>query len=128
MPGQTWPRTTVNWSTVKEWRECGAKMPFSLYAKSANFCGDDAVERASLLADHAAIAIEAEASARRAESLVAALHSNRTIGAALGILMERHDLTPDGAFQVLRQTSSYSNRKLAVIAEELVHTGHLPAT
>jgi AmiR/NasT family two-component response regulator len=42
--------------------------------------------------------------------------------------MERHDLTPDGAFQVLRRASSYSNRKLAVIAEELVHTGHLPAT
>ena len=100
----------------------------SLYAKSANFFGDDAVERASLLADHAAIAIEAESSAGRADSLEAALHSNRTIGAALGILMERHDLTPDGAFQVLRRASSYSNRKLAVIAEELVHTGHLPAT
>ena len=39
---------------------------------------------ASLLADHAAIAIEAESSAGRADSLKAALHSNRIIGAALG--------------------------------------------
>jgi GAF domain-containing protein len=98
----------------------------SMYAKSANHFGDDAVERGSLLAAHAAIAIEAESSASRAENLEAALQSNRTIGLALGILMERHDLTADGAFQVLRRASSYGNRKLALIAEELVNTGHLP--
>ena len=40
--------------------------------------------------------------------------------------MERHDLTADGAFQVLRRASSYSNRKLAVIAEELVQTDICP--
>jgi hypothetical protein len=98
----------------------------SLYAGSADFFGDDAFERASLLADHAAIAIEAESSANRADTLEAGLRSNRTIGVALGILMERHDLTADGAFQVLRQASSHSNRKLALIAEELATTGRLP--
>jgi hypothetical protein len=100
----------------------------SLYGKSANSFAEAAVERASLLADHGAIAIEAELQARRAQTLEAAVRSNRTVGVALGILMERHDLTADGAFQVLRRISSHSNRKLALIAEELVTTGHLPPT
>ena len=98
-----------------------------MYSKSPNFFAEGAVERGSLLADHGAIAIEAELQARRAETLEAALRSNRTVGVALGILMERHDLTADAAFQVLRRISSHSNRKLAVIAEELVTTGQLPA-
>jgi len=100
----------------------------SLYGKSANSFAEAAVERASLLADHGAIAIEAELQARRAQTLEAAVRSNRTVGVALGILMERHYLTADGAFQVLRRISSHSNRKLALIAEELVTTGHLPPT
>jgi GAF domain-containing protein len=99
----------------------------SLYGKSPNFFAEDAVERASLLAEHGAIAIEAELQASRAETLGAALQSNRTVGVALGILMERHDLTAEGAFQVLRRLSSHSNRKLALIAEELVTTGRLPS-
>ena len=99
----------------------------SMYGKSPNFFAEGAVERGSLLADHGAIAIEAALQARRAETLEAALRSNRTVGVALGILMERHDLTADAAFQVLRRISSHSNRKLAVIAEELVTTGQLPA-
>jgi GAF domain-containing protein len=100
----------------------------SLYASSPGFFGEDAVERASLLADHAAIAIEAESAAHRADTLEAALLSNRTIGVALGILMERHHVTADAAFQLLRRASSHTNRKLALIAEELATTGHLPGT
>lgn len=98
----------------------------SVYSREANAFGDNAVERASLLADHAAIAIEAQATATHIDDLQAALHSNRVIGMALGILVERHGLTADTAFQVLRRASSYGNRKLALIAEELVETGHLP--
>jgi transcriptional regulator with GAF, ATPase, and Fis domain len=97
----------------------------SLYGKSTNSFAEDAVERARLLADHGAIAIDAELQARRAETLEAALQSNRTVGVALGILMERHDLTAEAAFDVLRRISSHTNRKLAVIAEELVTTGQL---
>jgi GAF domain-containing protein len=98
----------------------------SLYSRTADAFDDQAVERASLLADHVAIAIEAEVSAGRAESMSAGLQSNRVIGVALGILMERHHLSADEAFAMLRRASSYQNRKLAVIAEELVATGHLP--
>jgi AmiR/NasT family two-component response regulator len=40
--------------------------------------------------------------------------------------MERHRLTADEAFAMLRRASSYQNRKLALIAEDLVTTGRLP--
>ena len=99
----------------------------SLYGKEANSFAEDAVERATLLAEHSAIAIEAELQAHQAETLGAALQSNRTVGVALGILMERHDLSADAAFDVLRRISSHTNRKLALIAEELVATGELPS-
>ena len=98
----------------------------SLYSRAVDAFDGQAVERASLLADHAAIAIEAEAAADRAQSMRAGLQSNRVIGVALGILMERHRLTADEAFAMLRRTSSYQNRKLALIAEDLVTTGRLP--
>lgn len=99
----------------------------SVYSRTVNAFDGQAVERASLLADHAAIAIEAETSVGRAQSMSAGLQSNRVIGVALGILMERHRLTADEALAKLRRTSSYQNRKLALIAEDLVTTGRLPA-
>ena len=40
--------------------------------------------------------------------------------------MDRHKLTADQAFQVLAQASMKTNRKLYVVADELVHTGDLP--
>jgi GAF domain-containing protein len=98
----------------------------SLYSRTVDAFDGQAVERASLLSDHAAIAIEAEVSADRAESMRAGLQSNRVIGVALGILMERHRLSADEAFAMLRRASSYQNRKLALIAEDLVTTGRLP--
>jgi len=98
----------------------------SLYSRAVDAFDDQAIERASLLAEHVAIAIEAEASVDRAQSMSAGLQSNRVIGVALGILMERHQLTADEAFATLRRASSYQNRKLALIAEDLVTTGQLP--
>jgi GAF domain-containing protein len=53
--------------------------PLGVLSLSASF-GEDAIDRASLPAAHAAIAIEAELSANRADTLQAGLDSNRTIG------------------------------------------------
>ncbi|MGY1664141.1 ANTAR domain-containing response regulator [Geodermatophilus sp. SYSU D00705] len=64
-----------------------------------------------------------------AESRVAhlqiALTSNRRIGMAIGILMARHRLTEDQAFDLLRKQSSRRNVKLVRLAEEVVYTGSL---
>jgi GAF domain-containing protein len=85
-----------------------------------------AESRATLVAEHAAVAVEAARSGDRAEHLELALEHSRTIGAAIGILVERHRILPDEAFQRLRETSQHHNRKLADVAADLVETGTLP--
>jgi AmiR/NasT family two-component response regulator len=64
----------------------------------------------------------AAATAHAAE-LQRALVSNRRIGMAMGILMERHRLTEEHAFDRLRDLSQRSNVKLRDVAEQLIYTG-----
>jgi AmiR/NasT family two-component response regulator len=45
---------------------------------------------------------------------------------AKGILMERHKLTADEAFQALARASVHTNRKVRDVAEHLVSTGEIP--
>ena len=66
------------------------------------------------------------AAQQRVATLQVALASNRRIGMAVGILMVRHRLTEDQAFELLRQYSSRTNVKPAAVADEVVHTGDLP--
>jgi AmiR/NasT family two-component response regulator len=60
-----------------------------------------------------------------ATNLEAALPSRATIDQAQGILIERHKLTADRAFEVLVHASMASNRKLRDVADHLVSTGEL---
>jgi GAF domain-containing protein len=60
-----------------------------------------------------------------ADNLQLALESRATIDQAKGILIERHKLTPDQAFQVLVHASMGTNRKLRDLADHLVRTGEL---
>jgi GAF domain-containing protein len=60
-----------------------------------------------------------------ADNLQAALESRAVIDQAKGVLIERHRLTPDQAFQLLARTSMATNRKVRDIAEHLVETGEL---
>jgi hypothetical protein len=62
-----------------------------------------------------------------ADNLQVALESRAVIDQAKGVLIERYELTPDQAFQLLVQASMNANRKVRDIADELVHTGELPA-
>jgi len=57
---------------------------------------------------------------RHTHDLEEALKSSRTIGAAMGILMESRKLSADQAFAALRQASQDSNRKLRELAAEMV--------
>jgi AmiR/NasT family two-component response regulator len=58
-----------------------------------------------------------------AQHLEIALASSRQIGTAMGILMERHRLTEEQAFDQLRGMSSRRNVKLRDIATEIVCSG-----
>ena len=64
----------------------------------------------------------------RASQLQTALTTNRQIGMAVGVLMARHQLTSEAAFELLRRQSTQTNRKLRDIAERVVLTGQLPQT
>jgi hypothetical protein len=69
---------------------------------------------------------ELDVSAQHVADLQQALVASRRIGIALGIVMERHKLTVDGAFEVLKSLSQERNEKLRDVAERISETGELP--
>ena len=72
--------------------------------------------------------LEAEGVLDRAKivGLEVALATCRRIGAAMGILMTRRQVTEDQAFDLLRVASQHTHRKLREIAHDVVITGLLP--
>ncbi len=87
---------------------------------------DQPVARAArALVDVATIGILQERAVRQqelvAEQLQAALHSRVTIEQAKGVLAERHHVTPDQAFLILRRYARNHNRPLTVLAGDVVH-------
>jgi GAF domain-containing protein len=102
----------------------------NIYAREPNAFDEASRTAATRFGPYAAVAagdLHALQSARaRADCLQAALETRGIIDQAKGILMDRHKLTADQAFQVLAQMSMKNNRKLHAVADELVHTGDLP--
>jgi hypothetical protein len=80
---------------------------------------------AHLLVERASSLVQREQLVAKATNLYKALHSNREIGAAMGILMARHRLTSDQAFDLLRRTSQRAHRKIVAIAADVIETGEL---
>ena len=66
-----------------------------------------------------------DASEMRADHLTHALLHSRTIGAAIGVLMAMEKITEAEAFDRLREASMAQNRKLYVLAQEVVDGGTL---
>ncbi len=54
-----------------------------------------------------------------------ALQSNRTIGMAMGVLMNQYKITQDEAFDLLRMASQHGHRKLVDVAMDVTETGIL---
>ncbi|MGY1760152.1 ANTAR domain-containing protein [Geodermatophilus sp. SYSU D00779] len=65
----------------------------------------------------------AETAEQRAGNLERALTSNRRIGMAIGILIERLHVPEEEAFELLREESMRRNVRLAQVAEQVVYTG-----
>jgi len=98
----------------------------NVYGGAPGVLGADDVDAAVLLGAFGAVVLHG---ARQTANLNEALRSRDLIGQAKGILMEREHLTDDQAFDRLRTASQRRNRKLRVLAEQLVLTGELePAT
>ena len=62
----------------------------------------------------------------RITNLERALTNSRTIGTAIGIVMERRKVSTEQAFTILARASQHSNRKLADLAADIAYTGQLP--
>jgi GAF domain-containing protein len=103
----------------------------NIYAREADAFDQDSRSAAKAFGPYAAVAagnLYAYQNARNmADNLQAALESRAVIDQAKGILIERHKLTPDQAFQLLAHSSMNVNRKVRDVAEHLVHTGELLA-
>lgn len=75
------------------------------------------------LAAHISVAVR---SAQHIQQLQSALDSRTVIAQAVGILMERYEMTQETAFAVLTRVSSTTNTKVRDIAAELCATGQPP--
>jgi GAF domain-containing protein len=102
----------------------------NIYAREPHAFDEQSRAEAMRFGPYAGVAlsnIHAYSSARElAENMQAALESRAVIDQAKGILMERHKLTAEQAFQLLAHASMRTNTKLRVISEHLVLTGDLP--
>ncbi len=94
----------------------------SLYSTRPDAFDERSRRLAELLAVHAAVVLS---DAQRIENLGLALKNRDLIGQAKGILMERHRITADAAFEMLSSASQRANRKVASVAEEVASTGVL---
>ena len=89
----------------------------NFYSTTSDQVSEDARAIARLFATHAAIAL---GHAQEREELTAGMQSRRVIGQAMGLLMERYEMSEDRAFAFLVRASSHRNIKLRVVAEGLV--------
>lgn len=96
----------------------------NLYGSKPHAFNEESRELGWLFASHAAVAV---AGALKAAQLQEAMKTREGIGAAVGILMERHRLSADQAFDVLRRASQESNIKLRHVAARVLETGESPS-
>lgn len=92
--------------------------------------GPDEMIVADLLAQAFALAVDrvvaADAATNRETNLGQAVESQRLVGQAIGILIERHRILPNEAFQLLRTASQNRNLKLREVARRVIESGLEP--
>jgi transcriptional regulator with GAF, ATPase, and Fis domain len=96
----------------------------NLYSARAGALTERSEQTGWLLASHAAVAF---ASARSDADLQGAISTRQDIGVAMGILMERHRISADEAFETLATASQNHNIKLREVARRVAETGLDPA-
>ncbi|MFC5727854.1 MULTISPECIES: GAF and ANTAR domain-containing protein [Nocardioides] len=93
----------------------------NFYSTASPGIDPDALQLAELFAAHAAIAL---GRARYEHQLNESVASRQVIGTAVGIIMERYQISDERAFQFLVRASTTSNIKLRAIAQEIVDTAN----
>ncbi len=113
-------RGVAGYRLLVDGRKTGA---LNLFSDTPGALDAAAADQGAVLAAFASVALGGSAHQEQARTLAAGLESNRQIGTAIGLLMATHGLTAQEAFETLRSASSRLNRKLAVIAREIVEQG-----
>ncbi len=96
----------------------GWRAALNLYSQQGGSLEPEAVDIARLFAAHAAVTLSL---VQRIMQLETGLRSRTLIGQAVGIMMERLNITHDRAFGFLLRLSNNTNVKLHDIAADLVH-------
>ncbi|AYL40166.1 antitermination regulator (plasmid) [Streptomyces fungicidicus] len=92
----------------------------NMYSRKPGMFTEDSETAGWLLASHAAVAFS---TAKTDAQLQEAIATRHLIGEAMGILMGRHQVTEDHAFDILRTRSQRTNTKLRDVARRVVETG-----
>ncbi|MFJ8186804.1 GAF and ANTAR domain-containing protein [Streptomyces sp. NPDC096105] len=92
----------------------------NMYSRKPGMFTEDSETAGWLLASHAAVAF---ATARTGAQLREAIATRHLIGQAMGILMGRHHLAEDQAFDLLRTRSQRTNTKLRDVARQVCESG-----
>ncbi|PYE13559.1 GAF domain-containing protein [Williamsia limnetica] len=93
----------------------------NLYAEDPNAFNQHDRDLGYIFAAHAAIVW---AAVERGEQFRSALASRDIIGQAKGMIMERYNLGPIQAFELLRRLSQETNTRIADLAQRLVNNEH----
>lgn len=94
----------------------GAVTAMNLYAETAGaFTAGD--EMLAIFAHHAGVVLDR---ADQLESMGRALDSREEIGRAVGVVMERYQLSEGRAFEYLVRVSNHSNTKVRAVAAQLL--------
>ncbi|MEU3096853.1 GAF and ANTAR domain-containing protein [Streptomyces sp. NPDC006967] len=92
----------------------------NMYSRKPGMFTEDSETAGWLLASHAAVAFS---TALTDAQLQEAISTRHLIGEAMGILMGRHRITEDHAFDILRTQSQRTNTKLREVARRVCETG-----
>lgn len=130
---QRWPRYSARAAELGVRGQTGLALhsgkrtlgALNLYSTSSVTLQLTALELASRLATQAASAMELR---QTVDGLSQALVARKSIGQAIGIVMERFRLDEERAFKYLVRVSQTSNVKLRVVARELVEQANAEST
>lgn len=117
---ETGVRSMIGFRLFVEEETMGA---LDLYSLEPHAFDDATAAIGAVLAAHAAVALSA---ARERAQMGDAMKGRDLIGQAKGILMNRHHIDADAAFEMLRGASQQLNVKLREVAEQTVYTGEVP--
>lgn len=97
----------------------------NVYATAVSAFDEHGLHLGVVLATHGSLLMSAVMARDVAENLADSLRANREVGVAMGVLMHRHRLTREQAFDLLRLASQELSMDVSEVAATVADTGDL---